>query len=104
MTAPSSPIRFACHQDLLILPVAIASLPKINTAAFPLRLLSLFDPSEPLFNQPGWHPLVIYHRVAVLIGRPYCVNVVMSEELGVRSKIRFFSALSASSAVKKSFI
>jgi 1-acyl-sn-glycerol-3-phosphate acyltransferase len=60
--------------DLAILPIAIASLEEINTNAFPLKLLSLFDPSEPLFNQSGWHPLVIYHRVVVLIGRPYWIT------------------------------
>ncbi len=56
-------------QDLALLPVAIASLEETNTSAVPLKLLSLFDPSEPLFNQSGWHPLVIYSRVAILIGR-----------------------------------
>lgn len=61
-------------EDLAILPVAIASLEEANSSAVPLRLLSLFDPSEPLFNQNGWHPLVIYHRVAVLIGRPYRIT------------------------------
>lgn len=64
----------AAVEDLVILPIAIASLEEVNTAAFPLRLLSLFDPSEPLFHQSGWHPLVIYHRVAVLIGRPYWIT------------------------------
>lgn len=57
-------------EDLAILPIAIASLEEISTSALPLRVLSLFDPSEPLFNQPGLHPLVIYRRLAVLIGRP----------------------------------
>ncbi|MCC5668982.1 1-acyl-sn-glycerol-3-phosphate acyltransferase [Nostoc sp. CHAB 5784] len=61
-------------QDLAILPIAIASLEEVNTSGFPLRLLSLFDPSEPLFNQAGWHPLVFYRRVAVLIGRPYWIT------------------------------
>lgn len=61
-------------QDLAILPVAIASLEETNTSAVPLRLLSLFDPSEPLFDQSGWHPLVIYRRVAILIGCPYWVT------------------------------
>ncbi|WP_066381962.1 MULTISPECIES: 1-acyl-sn-glycerol-3-phosphate acyltransferase [unclassified Anabaena] len=60
--------------DLAVLPIAIASLEEVNTAAFPLKFLSLFDPGEPLFNQAGWHPLVIYHRVAVLIGRPYWIT------------------------------
>ena len=61
-------------QDLAILPIAIASLEEVNTSGFPLRLLSLFDPSEPLFKQGGWHPLVLYRRVAVLIGRPYWIT------------------------------
>jgi 1-acyl-sn-glycerol-3-phosphate acyltransferase len=64
----------AAVQDLAILPVAIASLEEVNTSAVPLSILSFFDPSEPLFNQPGWHPLVIYNRVAVLIGRPYWIR------------------------------
>jgi 1-acyl-sn-glycerol-3-phosphate acyltransferase len=58
-------------QELAVLPVAIASLEEVNSSAVPLKLLSLFDPSEPLFNQSGWHPMVSYRRVAVLIGRPY---------------------------------
>ncbi|ARV61935.1 1-acyl-sn-glycerol-3-phosphate acyltransferase [Nostocales cyanobacterium HT-58-2] len=67
-------------QDLAILPIAIASLEEVNTSAVPLRLLSLFDPSEPLFNQPGWHPLVTYRRVAVLIGRPYWIKPLYKEK------------------------
>ncbi|GAB1537569.1 lysophospholipid acyltransferase family protein [Scytonema sp. NUACC21] len=60
--------------DLAILPIAIASLEEVNTSAVPLRLLSLFDPSEPLFDRAGWHPLIIYRRVAVLIGHPYWIK------------------------------
>jgi len=40
-------------QDLAVLPVAIASLAEVNSSAVLLKLLSLFDPSEPLFNQEG---------------------------------------------------
>lgn len=61
-------------RDLAILPVAIASLEEVNSSAVPLKLLSFFDPSEPLFNQEGWHPFVFYRRVAVLIGRPYWIT------------------------------
>ena len=58
-------------RDLAVLPVAIASTEEtINNSAVPLRVLSFFDPSEPLFDQPGWHPMVIYRRATVLIGRP----------------------------------
>ncbi len=67
--ATHTPVR-----DLAILPCAIASLEEVNSSAVPLKVLSFFDPSEPLFNQPGWHPLVLYRRVAVLVGRPYWIT------------------------------
>ncbi|PSB01442.1 lysophospholipid acyltransferase family protein [Merismopedia glauca] len=62
-------------QDLLVLPVAIAAFEERSLGSqIPLRFLSLFDPSEPLFNQPGSHPLVFYKRVNVMIGRPYWIT------------------------------
>jgi 1-acyl-sn-glycerol-3-phosphate acyltransferase len=61
-------------QDLAILPVAIASVDETVNSAVPLRLLSLFDPSEPLFKQAGWHPMVLYHHVTVSVGRPYWIT------------------------------
>ena len=67
-------------KDLVILPVAIASIEEMSSSAVPLRLLSLFDPTEPLFDQDGWHPLVIYRRVAVLIGRPYRITPSMKQQ------------------------
>jgi 1-acyl-sn-glycerol-3-phosphate acyltransferase len=60
--------------SLAILPVAIAPHQEVTQPAFPLRLLHLFDPSEPLFNQSGWHPLVVYRSVSVLIGNPIWVT------------------------------
>lgn len=68
-------------EELAILPVAIASLEEVNTTTMiPLKFLSLFDPTEPLFNQPGWHPIVVYRRVAVLIGRPYWINATHRQQ------------------------
>lgn len=61
-------------QNLAVLPVAIASLEETVNSAVPLRLLRLFDPSEPLFERSGWHPMVIYQRVAVLVGHPYWIT------------------------------
>lgn len=61
-------------QDLAILPVAIASHGEATTSPFPLKLLSWFDPSEPLFDQPGWHPMVLYQHVNVFIGRPIWIT------------------------------
>jgi len=61
-------------EDLVILPVAIAAREETTNSAFPLRFLNLVDPSEPLFDQPGWHPMVVYHQVNVLIGHPYRIQ------------------------------
>ena len=57
-------------KDLAVLPVAIASQAERRNTTVPLRMLSWIDPSEPLFDQPGWHPMVVYERVNVLVGRP----------------------------------
>lgn len=61
-------------RDLAVLPVAIASLEETVNFTFPLRLLRIFDPSEPLFEQPGLHPMVLPRRVAISIGRPYWIK------------------------------
>ncbi len=66
-------LRARIH-DLVVLPVAIASDEEDINSIFPLQLLRVFDPSEPLFNQTGWHPMVVYHRVNVLIGRPQWIT------------------------------
>lgn len=60
--------------DLAILPIAIAAQAETTNSGVPLRVLSWVDPSEPLFDQSGWHPMVIYHRVNVLIGRPQWIR------------------------------
>ncbi|MFB2918065.1 MULTISPECIES: lysophospholipid acyltransferase family protein [Aerosakkonema] len=69
----------AAVPDLVILPVTIASIEESVSSAVPLKLLSLFDPSEPLFARSGWHPLVVYRRVNVLIGRPCWIRASQRE-------------------------
>lgn len=61
-------------QSLAVLPVAIVSQQETTNFPIPLKFLSWFDPSEPLFNQAGWHPMVIYQRVDVLAGRPLWIT------------------------------
>lgn len=61
-------------ERLMILPVAIASLSESNYPTIPIRWLSNFDASEPLFKREGAHPMVVYHRVNLLFGRPYLIN------------------------------
>jgi 1-acyl-sn-glycerol-3-phosphate acyltransferase len=60
--------------DLAVLPVAIVPQTETAQAALPLRFLSLFDPSEPLFKKPGAHPMVIYQRVDILVGQPVWIT------------------------------
>lgn len=62
-------------EDLAILPVAIAAFDEqLIRSGIPLRLLSWFDPSEPLFDRPGWHPMVLYKRTNILVGHPYWIK------------------------------
>ncbi|MCP9820964.1 1-acyl-sn-glycerol-3-phosphate acyltransferase [Synechococcus sp. Cruz-9H2] len=60
--------------DLAILPVAIASTEEGRHNLAPLRLFSLFDPSEPLFNCGGWHSAIVYRQVQILFGKPVWIN------------------------------
>jgi 1-acyl-sn-glycerol-3-phosphate acyltransferase len=56
--------------NLAVLPVAIASLSETNYPSIPIRWLKQFDQNEPFFERQGLHPMLVYHRVHVLIGRP----------------------------------
>ncbi|BAU15558.1 phospholipid/glycerol acyltransferase [Leptolyngbya sp. NIES-3755] len=60
--------------ELAILPVAISPQKETINSAIPLKVLSFFDPSEPLFDQEGWHPLVLYQKVNILIGHPIWIT------------------------------
>ncbi|NJL82799.1 MAG: 1-acyl-sn-glycerol-3-phosphate acyltransferase [Chloroflexaceae bacterium] len=60
--------------NLAVLPVAICSLEEQTHWAVPLRWLHWFDPTEPLFDRPGLHPVVIYGRANFLVGRPYWIT------------------------------
>jgi hypothetical protein len=63
--------------ELAVVPVAIASRQEWNNAVMPLRWLSWFDATEPLFQQPGWHPAVVYRAVDVRIGRPIRMDAAL---------------------------
>lgn len=60
--------------NLAVLPVAILSEQEQVTSTIPLKFLHWFDPSENLFDQWTLHPMVIYERANLLIGRPYWVT------------------------------
>ncbi|MEM7757362.1 MAG: lysophospholipid acyltransferase family protein [Cyanobacteria bacterium P01_A01_bin.40] len=66
--------------NLAVLPVAIASLAETNYPSIPIQWLKQFDRSEPFFERKGLHPMLVYHRVNVLIGRPYLINISQKQE------------------------
>jgi 1-acyl-sn-glycerol-3-phosphate acyltransferase len=59
--------------NLQILPVAIRSQSEMQWPAVPLSVLHHIDPLEPLFEQDGWHPALIYQRAAIRIGHPFAI-------------------------------
>ncbi|MCU0551812.1 MAG: 1-acyl-sn-glycerol-3-phosphate acyltransferase [Leptolyngbya sp. Prado105] len=61
-------------EELAVLPVAIAPQTETINAAIPLKVLSFFDPAEPLFDQEGWHPLVLYQNVNMMVGHPIWIT------------------------------
>jgi len=65
----------AAELDVAVLPIAIVSDKETTYDSVPVRWLSLFDPTEPLFDREGWHPMVLYRRLTVRIGRPYWITV-----------------------------
>ncbi|MCU0567566.1 MAG: 1-acyl-sn-glycerol-3-phosphate acyltransferase [Oculatellaceae cyanobacterium Prado106] len=65
--------------DLAVLPVAIAPQSETTNSFFPLQILSWFDPTEPLFQQSGMHPMVIYKRVDLLVGRPVWISAAQRQ-------------------------
>jgi 1-acyl-sn-glycerol-3-phosphate acyltransferase len=73
--------------NLAVLPVAIASLSETNYPSIPIRWLKQFDRNEPFFERQGLHPMLIYHRAKVSIGRPYLINSTQKQEYkGKRAK------------------
>lgn len=60
--------------SLAVLPVAIVSDDEGIESPVPLRLLSWFDPSEPLFQKAGGHPVVMYRRVELRVGPPLWIT------------------------------
>ena len=80
-------------ENLVILPVAIAARNELNTSLFPVRWLQLFDPSEPLFDKPDWHPLVLYGQVQVSIGTPIRMNLSEKPDYHGRKALKWINEL-----------
>ena len=80
--------------ELFILPVAIASVSETIYPTFPIRWLTNFDASEPLFQRDGFHPMVMYHRVELLFGRPYHINREKKQQYKGRQARKLVNGLS----------
>ena len=65
--------------NLAVLPVAIASRSETNYPSIPIRWLQNFDRDEPFFARQGLHPMLVYHRVHVSIGRPYLISATQKQ-------------------------
>ena len=57
-----------------VLPVALVSPDRGFESPMPLRVLSWFDPTEPLFQQEGGHPFLVYRQVQVRVGQPLWIT------------------------------
>ena len=66
-------------ESLQIVPAAVIALDEWQQPTVPFKLLSWFDDSEPLFQQGGLHPAVIYRKVAVVIGKPIEITAAQRE-------------------------
>jgi 1-acyl-sn-glycerol-3-phosphate acyltransferase len=80
-------------ENLIVLPVAIAARQELNMDLFPVRWLQLFDPIEPLFDRPDWHPLVLYHQVKVAIGQPIHITSTQKQAYHGRKAIDWVNKL-----------
>lgn len=67
-------------ENLQIVPTAIIALEEKQQDTVPFKVLGWFDPSEPLFQQQGQHPAIIYRRVAVVIGEPIAMTDLLRQE------------------------
>jgi 1-acyl-sn-glycerol-3-phosphate acyltransferase len=73
--------------NLQILPVAICARSAWQCPAVPLSLLHQLDPLEPLFNQSGWHPAVLYRDVVIRVGQPLAITPCQSRYHGRQASI-----------------
>lgn len=81
--------------NLAVLPVAIASLAETTYPTIPIQWLKQFDQNEPFFERQGLHPMLVYHRVKVLVGRPYLINMAKKQEYKGRQAKKLAAGLTS---------
>ncbi|MGD1864480.1 MAG: lysophospholipid acyltransferase family protein [Phormidesmis sp.] len=69
-------------ENLQIVPTAIVAIEEKQQDTVPFKILGWFDPSEPLFQQSGLHPAVIYRKVAVVVGNPIAISDLQQQYHG----------------------
>lgn len=80
-------------EPLKIVPTAIIALEEKQQDTVPFKLLGWFDPSEPLFQQSGRHPAVIYRKVAVVVGEPITIDEMYRQSYKGRQASRIANEL-----------
>ena len=81
-------------ESLEIVPAAIVPLEEKQHDTVPFKILSWFDPTEPLFDRSGRHPAVIYRDVAVVVGKSIPVTAWAQENYHGKRAAQVASALS----------
>ena len=66
----------------MVTPTAIVAIEEKQQDTVPFKILGWFDPSEPLFQQSGLHPAVIYRKVAVIVGNPIAISDLQQQYHG----------------------
>lgn len=82
-------------KPLPILPVAIRVREEWRAPDLPLSLFRYFDPSEPMFQGKGSHPVVIYRQVEVTVAPPLWITDV-EQQLERRDRLRYCNHLTES--------
>jgi 1-acyl-sn-glycerol-3-phosphate acyltransferase len=79
---------------LAVLPIAIASLRETCNPRFaPFQVFHFFDPDEPLFDRPGWHPSIHYHQVKITVGHPIWLTPQTRQQYHGRNGARLAKTL-----------
>jgi 1-acyl-sn-glycerol-3-phosphate acyltransferase len=77
--------------SLPILPVGIRVYKEKTITDIPLSFFRWFDPTEPMFQGNGFHPVLLYEEVEVCIGEPLLLDPVSYASMPKRKYIQDFT-------------
>jgi 1-acyl-sn-glycerol-3-phosphate acyltransferase len=81
--------------QLQVVPMALLALTEMRLPALPLQWFSLFAPSEPLFQGEGFHPILVYQQVMVLVGQPWVITPQQQQDYGQQASRHLVQDLTA---------